>query len=388
MTFWSEEKVSLLFNMSTERNSCDTINTNDDKVKNIILIKETINYIGTIIVSFYILLFFIRISFHYNNDNLDNVIKNFPTFNNNRSNFHHSVTAYCLNTNEPCMKAYKDIKEDFVRKYVIAPKYKIINCIMPKCMSTVTSKIFSYLYDSKSYLSFDWKINGITSSHHKNDYSSISNLINKVMGDKDELNEWEMTTFIREPLDRFVSAFIDKCYLENEILPLGMFYPGTKMCYGCGRNMSCYLKEQYHRASMYSKDYQKVVGYEDQHTFPQNWFCNFGEYKDKYGIYKTTTDKNGKINYKKFIINILKKQNVEEDKIHFIETVILEERKNITDPNEIKIKEKKKSIENYYELPRILKNELLKDPYMYKVFLSMYYYDYLIFNYTIPLPKY
>ncbi|CEF62156.1 Sulfotransferase family-containing protein [Strongyloides ratti] len=299
------------------------------------------------------------------------------------------MNGYCLSKNEPCLEAFKDIQEDFVRKVITVPKYKMANCIMPKCMSTVTSKIFSYLYDSDKYLKFNWKMNGVSPSHHINDFSNMENFISNFFGSsKINLEYWQLSVFIREPLDRFISAFIDKCYLENGILPLGLFYPGSELCYGCNRNMSCYITKQYTRSALYSKSLQKVVGYEDQHTFPQNWFCNFGEYKNKFMIFKTTSDKEGKNRYKNTIINMLKKQNVEEDKIKYIKEVILEEHKNTTDPIEIKLKEKKSNIKNYKDLPNILKNELLSDPYMYKLFLSMYYNDYIIFNYSIPLPKF
>uniref|UniRef100_A0A0K0E6T2 Sulfotransferase domain-containing protein n=1 Tax=Strongyloides stercoralis TaxID=6248 RepID=A0A0K0E6T2_STRER len=381
---YTDESLHLLVNMSDQETS--SVNINNNKNENS---KEKFTTYGIISICFYIITFFVRISFIDNINTIDNAIKYFPKNDFLINNTIQSMSNYCLSKNKPCLEAFKNIQEDFVRKVIIAPHYKMASCIMPKCMSTVTSKIFSYLYDSDKYLKFDWKMNGVSSSHHINDFSDMENFISNIFGSsKNSLENWQLSVFIREPLDRFISAFIDKCYLEKGILPLGLFYPGSELCYGCNRNMSCYLTKQYTRSVLYSKSLQKVVGYEDQHTFPQNWFCNFGEYKDKFMIYKTTSDKEGKDKYKKIIVNMLEKQNVEKDKITFVKDVILKGQKNITDPVEIKLKEKKNNITNYKELPYILKDQLLSDPYMYKLFLSMYYNDYIVFNYPIPLPKY
>uniref|UniRef100_A0A0K0EWI3 Carbohydrate sulfotransferase n=1 Tax=Strongyloides venezuelensis TaxID=75913 RepID=A0A0K0EWI3_STRVS len=385
MNDYRSEKIPLISNMSTENRELSlNIHTNKNEE-----CTEKFTTYGVFIVSSYIILFFARIILIGNANFVDNVINNFPSTEIFIKDEHKTMSYYCLSKGKPCLAAYRNIQEDFVRKFIVAPKYKMANCIMPKCMSTVTSKIFSYLYDTEEYLKFNWQMNGVSASHHKNDFSKMENFINKfVNSNKNNLKDWQLSVFIREPLDRFISAFIDKCYLEKDILSLGMFYPGSELCYGCNKNMSCYLTKQYTRSALYSRSLQRVVGYEDQHTFPQNWFCSFGDYKNIYTVYKTKTDKEGKIMYKNTIIDMLKKQNVEEDKIEYIEKFILQNRKNITDPIEVKLKEKKKTIKNYNELPTILKNELLSDPYMYKLFISMYYYDYLIFDYPIPLPKF
>uniref|UniRef100_A0AC35TI38 Carbohydrate sulfotransferase n=1 Tax=Rhabditophanes sp. KR3021 TaxID=114890 RepID=A0AC35TI38_9BILA len=300
------------------------------------------------------------------------------------------LAKFCANKANVCLKPYQKLNEEFVRKVVIAPKYKMLNCIMPKCMSTVTSKIFSYLYDNESYKSFEWQQNGISSSHHLNDFSSIKNfLFNKKLG-MNELKEWRLSVFIREPLDRIISAFIDKCYLERHYLELGLLYPGKELCYGCKTNLTCFLEKQYERSHLYDLKKITFTGYEDQHVFPMNWFCSFGELQHNYTIYKTSSDKSGTLRYRDNILEILKSQNVSNSEIEYIDkNIITRTLHNRTAKQltmDLKIKKARSSIKNLSKLIGTLKNEVLSNIHLYKLFISMYYYDYILFDYNIPLP--
>ncbi|CEF62111.1 Sulfotransferase family-containing protein [Strongyloides ratti] len=265
---------------------------------------------------------------------------------------------------------------------------------MPKCMSTITTKIFSYLYDPEKYLSFEWNHDGISSSSHKNDYSSIDNFLQNTQISNDELKNWKMSVFIRDPLDRFISAFINKCYIEREYLSSNFIYPGNELCYGCRKNLTCFIFEQYKRSYMYVNKMTKFTSYEDQHTYPQNWFCNFGKLKNQYKIYKTSSDKEGIKKYKKNILEILHEVNIEDDKIKFIKDNILNENNRKTRSLRYDVLMKYiyngiiNDIPNFNQLPVVLKKEILSNPLLYKTFISLYYQDYLQFSFPFPTPTF
>uniref|UniRef100_A0A0K0EQ48 Sulfotransferase family-containing protein n=1 Tax=Strongyloides stercoralis TaxID=6248 RepID=A0A0K0EQ48_STRER len=345
---------------------------------------------GIIFIIVYIFEALLRIYFIKEINVIDIISKNNLVFLND--NIPLTINNYCLQSDSSCLPPFIDISEEFVRKIITVPKYKLLNCIMPKCMSTITTKVFSYLYDPKKYLSFEWNHEGISSSSHKNDYSSIDNFLQNTQISYDELKKWKMSVFVRDPLDRFISAFINKCYIEREYLSSSFIYPGNELCYGCKRNLTCFIFEQYKRAYLYGKKMIKFTSYEDQHTYPQNWFCNFGKLKNQYKIYKTYSNKEGIKNYKNNIFEILNKENIEYDKIKFIKSNILKTNNRKKRSLEYSVLMKYiyngiiNDIKNFHQLPTLLKKEILSSPLLYKTFISLYYQDYLQFSFHFPTP--
>lgn len=85
------------------------------------------------------------------------------------SNFETQFDELCRSGSEFCVSAFRQLNEAFVRKIVVSrqigklltfyqtvPEYRMAACILPKCASSITTKVFAYLYDETSYKAFDW----------------------------------------------------------------------------------------------------------------------------------------------------------------------------------------------------------------------------------------
>nr|CDJ89856.1 Protein of unknown function DUF595 domain containing protein [Haemonchus contortus] len=128
------------------------------------------------------------------------------------------------------------------------------------------------------------------------------------------LSEWSLTMVTREPIDRFLSGFIDRCLRVGH------------KCYGCGSNMTCFLEQTYYRARLYAltaennetilPDTTRV----DRHVFPQNWRCNLGKYYDNYKFIEYSSNPDTKL--LQDLIRVLAEQKVPQSSIDYITNVL------------------------------------------------------------------
>ena len=91
----------------------------------------------------------------------------------------------------------------------------------------------------------------------RNEYSTIKGVEDKI---KKNLS---LFTIVRDPIDRFISGFTDKCIMEAT--------QRKRPCYGCGGNFSCFVEKQYQRQMNYVTGKNRFIGYEDIHFSPQTW---------------------------------------------------------------------------------------------------------------------
>ncbi|CAJ0606458.1 unnamed protein product [Cylicocyclus nassatus] len=141
----------------------------------------------------------------------------------------------------------------------IAPKYKISTCLIQKCMSTVMQAIFCFLSDEDGFRQSGRKF--FSESQHMRSCAnhfkapSMQNLLWRIY----EHNEdgWMHTMVIRDPVDRFLSGFIDKCIRDH--------LPGA-YCNGCKANMTCFIIKEYERMVI-------EVAQPKSCNFSQSGFC-------------------------------------------------------------------------------------------------------------------
>lgn len=93
--------------------------------------------------------------------------------------------------------------------YNTAPKYKVANCAIQKSLSTLTMAIICYLYDEKRFERENRTLAGEADWFHRGCRSN-----NKWTVDTELLHnsEWLHFAVIREPIERFLSGWMDKCY--------------------------------------------------------------------------------------------------------------------------------------------------------------------------------
>jgi hypothetical protein len=84
-----------------------------------------------------------------------------------------------------------------------------------------------------------------------------------------------LLAIVRNPIDRFLSGFIDKSIRFVSIYPFLMRFrkpTKAKYCNGCRANMTCFIMTEYQRLMSQVKTKKLSRTFEDFHFFPQSWF--------------------------------------------------------------------------------------------------------------------
>ncbi|KAK0401884.1 hypothetical protein QR680_016028 [Steinernema hermaphroditum] len=196
-------------------------------------------------------------------------------------------------------------------------KYKLTTCVIPKNMSSIMAAIFCFLWNSKEFTAANKTI--ITEGAHgrfcesKNEYPSMEHLINAT---GTTLDDWTMLLVVRDPLDRFLSGFLDKCILNT----VGQNI--VDYCYGCGKDVACVLEKVYEHAWSYAsapaETRNNLVNLENYHLFPQNWHCSMELFYSRYTTLKYYSDSIRKNETMREIANVLKKANVPSSEIEYV----------------------------------------------------------------------
>uniref|UniRef100_A0A1I7WCW4 WAPL domain-containing protein n=1 Tax=Heterorhabditis bacteriophora TaxID=37862 RepID=A0A1I7WCW4_HETBA len=117
----------------------------------------------------------------------------------------------------------------------------------------------------------------------RNEFKSVYDMRRTLRITTRQLNDWKFTVVTREPVDRFLSGFIDRCIRVGD------------SCAGCGINMTCFLETEYKRALEYAYSEEHSLlkprfSIEDLHVFPQNWRCNMETFYGKYEFIRYSND--------------------------------------------------------------------------------------------------
>jgi hypothetical protein len=83
--------------------------------------------------------------------------------------------------------------------------------------------------------------------------------------DENQINEWLHLAVTREPIDRFVHAFVSRC------VSAGKYKRAKYACNECQDDIACFIYREYHRMLAYSHGRYSASSIEDKAFFPQNW---------------------------------------------------------------------------------------------------------------------
>ncbi|KAK5968417.1 hypothetical protein GCK32_015627, partial [Trichostrongylus colubriformis] len=96
-----------------------------------------------------------------------------------------------------------------------SPSHHLMSCIIQKSMSTVMSAIFCFLVREKEFVDAGRSIlreyPDIRLCEGKNEFKSVQDMQTKLYLSKHHLAKWRFSMVTREPVDRFLSGFIDRC---------------------------------------------------------------------------------------------------------------------------------------------------------------------------------
>ncbi|CAB04541.2 Sulfotransferase domain-containing protein [Caenorhabditis elegans] len=217
----------------------------------------TINLLNTFLLFAILIIITINLSYFCSKDaNRYSVIQDerFSIFNLTRS-----ISNWTHTSSSPLIPPYVPFRSTFVT----SPKYSLAACRIQKNLSTILLNLFCFLNTPRK---FSKTGNSLT--------VEFRNHISVETCNKTHANHIAMnTTFttklaiIRDPVERFLSGFVDKCIHEAE--------KKDYRCYGCNKDMVCVLKEQYERFKLIAEGRLLSFSYEDRHFAPMSWFCDF-----------------------------------------------------------------------------------------------------------------
>ncbi|CAB3406517.1 unnamed protein product [Caenorhabditis bovis] len=236
--------------------------------------------------------------------------------------------------------------------YFVLPNQNLTACIIAKSMSQLTTNVMCYLYDSEAFLK------------NNQSFADVPQLVSTSCGRDYIFRTFEADqkldafmrriVFIRDPFDRFISFYLNKC--EHE-----------KHCWNCNADMRCVARTAYEKLSaIANSDVLPVPTYEEFHAAPMSWNCEFHRDLDKFEkvlIGPTIEERAPAI--AKFV-DVLKQQNVSDDKIEFIKKNALAS----------------ETIHGTYKSPvrRQAEEQVKNDPIVRKYLHLMYLKDYEIFK--------
>ncbi|KAI1712749.1 sulfotransferase family domain-containing protein [Ditylenchus destructor] len=250
----------------------------------------------------------------------------------------------------------------FEARLRLAPKHNLLACLIQKNMSTILQAIFCYLFDQKSFLAAGRRLGN---DHYNIRFCKKTNEMNagvrpdrliEVQNDK-LAQHWKFISIVRDPIDRFLSGFVDKCVRK----PIGD-------CNGCHANMTCFIIREYIRMKREAQKDGMQRSFEDRHFFPQNWRCNFNKFLSNYTLIRYGKDMESSLLDQ--ISSILLEQNVTLKDVEFV-------RKEVGSFKTIHTTSDSDA-RNFFE------KRLRNSPFLMEYVVRMFYHDFRIFNYTIP----
>ncbi|KAI6178742.1 hypothetical protein M3Y98_00534700 [Aphelenchoides besseyi] len=163
-----------------------------------------------------------------------------------------------------------DIRDDeivpplrkFESRFRKAPGLKTQVCVIEKNMSTILTAIICYFFNPRRFRNANRNVNrevfsGRFCARKNEAYAFMA----RVPDGLNRTSEWLHLSVSREPVERFVSGFVDKCLIEK------IYTKRRGTCNGCRDNVTCFLEREYDRMRRFAKGEQNERFYEELFRF-------------------------------------------------------------------------------------------------------------------------
>ncbi|CAJ0950996.1 unnamed protein product, partial [Mesorhabditis belari] len=249
---------------------------------------------------------------------------------------------------------------EYESRQMIAPKFGISSCVIYKNFSTVMTSIICYIYDIFEYETHVSKLIADTYvvrfCKGKNEYTSFRAFKNMKPGIH---QSWTNFVLVREPTERFLSGFINKCIGDaNRENP----------CYNCDKNITCVLERQYESLQQIAQGKKFWHTVEDSHFAPQSWHC---EMRNNYQNY--TFIQYNSANTEEMINGLMNRFEELDVPLNVTANIANQVLSGRTFHATYKSKHRKR-----YE------DEIRSSPYLRKLLTQMFFYDYILFQFPLP----
>ncbi|KAL3084511.1 hypothetical protein niasHS_009282 [Heterodera schachtii] len=269
------------------------------------------------------------------------------------------------------------------QRNVFIPSLKLAGCLIAKNSNIFLETLFCYFANMNKlnttnidYILFNLpRIKKMFCYVETPYYSELSmeELVTNVTRTKDPTNElqlWKMVALVRDPIERFIAGFVDKCFQAPLYRPEDT--GGRQYCNGCGPNLTCFVMTEYEKMLNHSSSNLSFVPTaEDAHFFPQNWLCpfqriNFTLIKYK-SLAKAEDEQNFTDQFVAFLANI---PSLSNETIEFVRAQA-----------GLKLGHHTSGSTAY----KFVKKRLYESPFLMEFLVRMFYWDFKVLGF--PLPK-
>ncbi|GMT28843.1 hypothetical protein PFISCL1PPCAC_20140, partial [Pristionchus fissidentatus] len=244
----------------------------------------------------------------------------------------------------------------FKQRYRFTRRYNLIGCAIEKNFSTLLTAILCFLHDEKKFVSRE-RILVKEEFHHRfcgprNEASTLEQSFKRIGGRNESTTLFAIT---RDPVDRFISGFVDKCLKEET------WRSHPDRCCGCKRDVDCFV-DRMHKRIIKSQGEKQRTSFDDDHFFPQSWRCEFSTHISDYTILDFSAGDSSQFYTK--LLKLLHDNGVPPSSLSLIESSLHSDR---TDHSTIESKERLE-----YE------NRIRNSPSIMEKITRMYYYDFIL----------
>ncbi|KAI6174788.1 hypothetical protein M3Y97_00960200 [Aphelenchoides bicaudatus] len=248
-----------------------------------------------------------------------------------------------------------------------AAQYKLAVCVIQKSMSTLLAATMCYLHNETSFVSagrsFRHEYSNDRLCLKENEFDSVK----KAIGGNDT-TDWTLLTAVREPIDRFLSGYVDKCISNN-----------------CWANMTCFILTEYQRLMNQTNAKKLPNTFEDRHALWSTeltvsgmnfWFktlehCRMGKYIEDFDLIRYSgANEVGVLSFKRQFFRVLRAAGVPENSMSFIRFQ-MEGDRSIHSTIGSKARE-------FFE------NRLRSSPFLMEYVIRMFYYDFELYGFEQP----
>ncbi|CAD6184517.1 unnamed protein product [Caenorhabditis auriculariae] len=244
----------------------------------------------------------------------------------------------------------------FRQQYRFSKKYSLLGCAIEKNFSTFLTAILCFLHDEEGFQKNNRTLDREIFHHRlcakQNEATSMSEMGNR---------NWTLLAVIRDPVERFVSGFVDKCLREQT------WKAHRERCNGCRTNLTCFVEVEYSRMMHYTK-HRRHVSFDDDHFFPQSWRCEFASSMSKYHLLKLNAEKPAA--FFDALVDLLQRSHVSDASIEFIDV-------------SLRSKRTRHSTVNSPERTAVLR-EIRGSRRLTSRLVQMYFYDFVLFGFPLP----
>uniref|UniRef100_A0A1I7T4V0 Carbohydrate sulfotransferase n=1 Tax=Caenorhabditis tropicalis TaxID=1561998 RepID=A0A1I7T4V0_9PELO len=239
-------------------------------------------------------------------------------------------------------------------KFQLTTKYKMMSCGIRKSMSQLTFNTMCLLKNEDNFLNGNHSLNETwLSTRPCKDTPEFRTPSLEFLTDPETVR----FAFIRDPIERFVSLYLDKCLNE-------------KNCWSCDSDMRCVVREIYSglKKIQNHREWKSIPTYMDLHAAPLSWNCGFNNDLTKWNLLIMGADAEERKSSILQLGNLMKRQGVPEELLDKVQKDTMEGET---------IHSTHKST-NRLEAERQVREDPVVRDYLHKI----YFFDYLVFPFN------